>query len=62
MGKIPTLPTGVQNLNTADTTILRTVLSKCVGKVCAYHKVGKFEDSKAWAHQLTQELKRYGLI
>jgi len=62
MGKIPTRSTGVQNLDTADTTDLRKSLSKHVGKICAYHNVGKFTDAKDWAHQLQQELKRFGLL
>lgn len=62
MGKIPTRSPAVQILDISNTTIIRKKLSQCVGKICAYHNVGKFDDAKAWAHTLTKELKRYGLM
>lgn len=57
-----TKQTGVQNLNTTTTRELRVILSRHVGKICAYHGVDKHDDAKVWAEKLTKELKRLGLV
>ncbi len=55
-------PTAVQNLNTAKLSKLRTDLSRCNGKICAYIRVGKITEARTWAITLTEALKEHGLI
>jgi len=55
--------TAVQNLNTTSTVPeVRTYLSQCVGKICAYKNVKKDTEAKAWAVRLMEGLKANGLI
>mgnify|MGYP001596699401 CR=1 FL=1 len=48
--------TAVQNLDTPATTTaeLRSQLSTCTGKICAYREVGKDAESREWAAKLVE--------